>query len=219
VNRMEIKDNCREGLIKYSRKAFESLPALEKPAILDLGCGTGIVALELAELTNGKITAVDTDEEALNWFESKVKKLNLENRISIIHGSVFNVKIPANGFDIIIAEGLLNIVGFETGIKSFSNWLKKGGYFIIHDEFKDRDTKLKLIKKYKYELISTFDLDENVWWTNYCSILEQILNAEQEAADRKDDFVITFAPEISEMAMYRRDPSQFKSTYFILKKL
>ncbi|MCK5345188.1 MAG: hypothetical protein KAR20_17385, partial [Candidatus Heimdallarchaeota archaeon] len=79
--------------------------------------------------------------------------------------------------------------------------------------------KLRVIKKYKYELINTFELDENVWWKNYCSILEQILNAEKETAEDKNDFKRTFTQEISELSMYRKDPSQFKSVYFILRKL
>ena len=219
MKRQEIKDRCREGLLQYSRRAFESLPVIDKPEILDLGCGTGIVAFEMAKLTNGNITAVDSDIEALKWFESKVNDRNLQNRISIIRGSVFNVKIPLSGFDIIVAEGLLNIIGFETGVKSFSAWLKKGGYFIIHDELKRRENKLRVINKYHYKLINSYVLDEMVWWKHYCSILEDILNSEKASMKNENNFEKTYAMEISELALFRKKPDQFRSIYYVLKKL
>ena len=40
---------------RYTRKAFRLLPKLAKPRILDIGCGTGIPALELARLREGEI--------------------------------------------------------------------------------------------------------------------------------------------------------------------
>ncbi len=219
MNRQKIKDSCREGLLQYSRRAFELLPEIDKPEILDLGCGTGVVALELAKLTNGRITAVDNDVDALEWFEYKIKKENLEERITTIRGSVFNVSIPHNGFDIIVAEGLLNIIGFETGVKSFSAWLKKGGYFIIHDELKRRENKLRVINKYRYRLINSFVLDEMVWWKHYCSILEDILKSEKAAMNNDDNFEKTYAVEISELALFRKRPAQFRSIYYVLEKL
>ena len=219
MNRQKIKDSCREGLLQYSRRAFELLPEIDKPEILDLGCGTGVVALELAKLTNGRITAVDNDVDALEWFEYKIKKENLEERITTIRGSVFNVSIPHNGFDFIVAEGLLNIIGFETGVKSFSAWLKKGGYFIIHDELKRRENKLRVINKYRYRLINSFVLDEMVWWKHYCSILEDILKSEKAAMNNDDNFEKTYAVEISELALFRKRPAQFRSIYYVLEKL
>jgi cyclopropane fatty-acyl-phospholipid synthase-like methyltransferase len=219
MNRYEIKDRCREGLLQYSRRAIESLTLPDKPEILDLGCGTGVVALEIAEMTNGNVTAVDNDIDALEWFESKVNEMNLNERISIIRGSVFNVKIPDNGFDIIIAEGLLNVIGFETGVRSFSTWLKKGGYFIIHDELKRRENKLRIINKYKYRLINSFVLDERVWWKHYCSILEDILNSERVAIKNEKNFEQTFSVELSELALFRKKPAQFRSIYYVLKKI
>ena len=219
MNRYKIKDRCREGLLQYSLRAFESVALTEKPEILDLGCGTGVVALEIAKLTDGNITAVDNDIDALNWFESKIYKMNLGERISIKRGSVFNVKIPENGFDIIIAEGLLNIIGFETGVRAFSAWLKKGGYFIIHDELKRRENKLRIINKYKDKLVNSFVLDEKVWWEHYISILKEILNSEREAKQSDEEFEETYAVEISELALFRKDPASFRSIYYVLSKL
>jgi len=46
------KDLIRERLSKYTRKAFHILPKLDKPRILDIGCGSGVPTMELARLSD-----------------------------------------------------------------------------------------------------------------------------------------------------------------------
>ena len=49
------KDLVRKRLNKYTKKAFHLLPELDKPRILDIGCGSGVPTMELARLSNGEI--------------------------------------------------------------------------------------------------------------------------------------------------------------------
>jgi len=44
----EMKDHFRERLNKYTRRAFQMLPKVENPHILDIGCGSGVPTIELA---------------------------------------------------------------------------------------------------------------------------------------------------------------------------
>ena len=46
---------------------------------------------------------------------------------------------------------------------------------VIHDEKKDKNKKLGLITKYGYTLISQFELSDNLWWLEYYSPLEQLI--------------------------------------------
>ncbi|MCC7551348.1 MAG: class I SAM-dependent methyltransferase [Methanobacterium sp.] len=41
------KDAFRQPLIEYTIKAFNQLPPINHPKILDIGCGTGVPTLEL----------------------------------------------------------------------------------------------------------------------------------------------------------------------------
>ena len=65
------KDLVREHLNKYTRKAFQVLPKINNPTILDIGCGSGIPTLELARLSHGEILGIDIDQPALDKFTKK----------------------------------------------------------------------------------------------------------------------------------------------------
>lgn len=71
----EIKDNCRKELLKYLTKAISIIPIIENPRILDVGCGSGVPTLMIAEKFNGTITAIDTDTKSIDIFREKEKDL------------------------------------------------------------------------------------------------------------------------------------------------
>ena len=73
----QIKDKCREGLLTYLSEVFFQIPGIAYPKILDIGCGTGVPTIWLAENTNGIITAIDTNKHSLDRLQEKIsiKKL------------------------------------------------------------------------------------------------------------------------------------------------
>jgi len=73
MDRQLSRDTYRVNLLKYTRRAFETLPNMHNPQILDIGCGTGIPTLALAEMSDGQIVAVDIDQRALDVLNEKVK--------------------------------------------------------------------------------------------------------------------------------------------------
>ena len=219
MNKHEIRDECRANFNKYTRKAYSSFPEIENPNILDLGCGTGVPGLDLASLTGGTVTAVDTEADCLEWFRNKISSSKYQDRITIIQDSVLNVNFPENSFDIILAEGLLNVIGFEKGMKLFPKYLKTNGYFMIHDDALNREEKLQIIEQFHFELVTSFFLDENVWWTEFYSCLEkQIPEFEKKNTGNKEAGSL-FNTEKSEIKMYHTDPTLFRSVYYVLRKI
>jgi len=217
--RLEINDACRGNFLKYTRKAFEAIPVIKKPGILDLGCGTGVPTLEIAGLTDGKIIAVDTDKECVEWLEEKIRRQNYQDRISVIRKSVLKIDPPEHSFDIILAEGLFNIIGFEKGLSHFVKFLKPNGYFMIHDDFRYMDNKQKTIDKHKLQLVTSFVLDKTVWWNEYCSCLEKKIDDFEKEWDEQVNTNRLFRQEKSELAMYRKNPETWRSVYLVLKKV
>lgn len=209
----KIKDNCRAGLLKYLEKAVTLLPRTDNPKILDIGCGTGVPTIWFAENYGGKITAIDTDDQALEWFRKKIIISNLEESVTVTNVSFFDMRPEPLYYDIILAEGFLNVVGFVQGFVKVFDLLKEGGYFLIHDEYKDHEMKCEFIIKHGCELTGTIFLDETVWWNDYYRQLETEINS--PSTFRMKHF---FDSEIKEIESYKLNPALFKSLYYIVKK-
>ncbi len=98
--------------------------------ILDAGCGNDITSPAVFNAVGGTLTGVDINESAVIRFRRKVSALGLDDRITIIHGSILKPGVLDTKFDIVMAEGLLNVIGFRKGLPVQVNYLKKPG---LHD--------------------------------------------------------------------------------------
>src|SRR3972149_7984901 len=166
-------DIFRKNLNKYSRKAFNIIPKINKPDILDIGCGSGVCIIELARLTDGKIVAIDIDEVQLEKLSAKLKELFLEDRVKVLNCSMFNMDFPNESFDIIWAEGSIYAIGFNNGLKNWMRFLKPNGYLVVHDEKERVSKKIKDIAKNEYQLINHFILSKKIWWNEYYKPIEE----------------------------------------------
>jgi len=211
LSKYKIKDNCRKNLSKYTIKAFSSIPKINNPLILDMGCGTGVPILAIMEICNGFFYAVDSDESCLNLLKEKVTSLKYTNRINIINASIFDLDLFNVDFDIILADGLLNVIGFEKGMSVLLRYLKNFGYLVLHDELINVTKKGEIFKKNNLKLINSFELNEDIWWNEYYSCLEKSIEYFNNDA--------IFKSEINEILHFKKDPTLFKSIYYVLHYL
>lgn len=208
-----IRDRCRQGLLKHLAAAYGRVPQGRDQEILDLGCGTGVPTLWVTEHSQGNITALDPDREALDWLELKCLDAGLSARITTVCSSFNYHDFGKKQFDIIIAEGFFNVIGFRNGFSGVIKLLKPGGYMIIHDEISDREVKKSLFEQYGCNLIWSGQLDEKVWWDDYYSRLEAEINTPGNSRLRP-----YFQGDIAEIELYRNDPSRFRSVYYLIRK-
>ena len=122
--RFQGKDKIRRRLLKYTRKAFWMLPEMDRPRILDIGCGSGISTLELARLNQGEIVAIDIDQPALDKFDIRIRQAGLTDRIRSVNCSMFDMDFTDESSDIIWSEGSIYAVGFERGLREWKRFLK-----------------------------------------------------------------------------------------------
>jgi len=210
----QIKDNCRKGLIKHLKKAFSTIPIFDNPVILDIGCGTGVPTLWISDNYSGPITAIDTDADSLEWLQKKIHNKNLQNKITTLNTSFFNFKSKPDYFDVILAEGFLNIVGFERGFPKMIELLKRNRHLIIHDEYKDHEIKCNFITNNHCKVVDTLYLDENIWWDDYYRQLE--IEIRSIYIDQIKDL---FKSDLKEIEYFKTDSSPFRSIYYIVEKL
>jgi len=73
--------------------------------ILDIGTGTGLIALMLAQKTNEKITAIEIDEPTFEQALYNVSNSNFSSNINLINSSIQNfAKNETSKYDLIISN-------------------------------------------------------------------------------------------------------------------
>ncbi len=90
---------CLEGL----EELIETCRGSRDPLVLDVGTGTGILAIAAAALGARQVVAVDTDPQACAAARENLALHAWADRIQIVHGSVEAVR-PASRFDLILAN-------------------------------------------------------------------------------------------------------------------
>lgn len=213
------KYRIRSKLLKYTRQALAVLPPIDRPRILDIGCGSGIPTLELARLCNGEITGIDIDEKSLDELRGEADRAGLADRVKILKCSVNDMKFPVQSFDIIWSEGSVFTVGFENGLREWKRLLKPGGFMVVHDEEGDIEEKLQLVKAYGYKLLKHIILDKNTWWQEYFAPLEQLVNktlAEHDDIEKIPEIVESDRREIE---WFDNNPRGNSSVYFIMQSV
>ncbi len=154
----------------------------------DIGCGTGGQTMVLAQHTPGHIKGIDLFPGFIDRFNFNAGKLNLQDRIKGIVGSMDNLSFQDEELDLIWSEGAIYNIGFERGLNEWRKFLKTGGYIAISeaswfteerpseiDEFwqnayPEIDTipnKVAQVQKAGYIPVATFILPENCWTEHF----------------------------------------------------
>jgi ubiquinone/menaquinone biosynthesis C-methylase UbiE len=205
-------------LIKYTRKAFNLLPTLKNPHILDVGCGTGVPTIELAILSGGDVIGIDIDETALDILQAKLMEMRLNNKVGIIRKSILNMDFPDESFDIIWSEGSTGILGFKKSIRFFYRWLKPQGILVIHDEDKDKDLKLELLSKNGYQVLSQFEISANIWWQEYYAPLQLLITEFQNTHPHDTELLKELNKDQNEISRCKSNPILMSSFFIIMQK-
>lgn len=216
INSELQKDRLRERFNKYTRKAFQMLPELDNPKILDIGCGTGVPTMELARLSNGQITGLDISQPLLDELKRKAEKAGFSDRVKTVKCSLFEMDFPDESVDIIWAEGSIAVIGFERGLKAWRRLLKSRGFLVVHDEIGNLQKNLELISRCGYELFGHFTVTEETWWRDYCEPLEKRIPELRINYSDDPEALAVLDKEQQEVEMFKRRPTG--SVFFVMQK-
>jgi SAM-dependent methyltransferase len=227
------------GRIGYTRQAYRLLPPLDRPNILDLGCGPGVPTLELARLSRGVVTGMDTHQPYLDELTASANRAGLSEHIRTINRSMRDLDFPPGSFDVIWAEGSIWIVGFENGLREWRALIRPRGFLVVHEwiwpdnnppeevrahwaemnpGIKTLAASLEIVAASGYHLIGHFLLPENAWWAAYYQPLEQRL-AQLRRKYREDPAALeVIDKEQREVDLYRKYPAWYGSAFFVMEK-
>jgi ubiquinone/menaquinone biosynthesis C-methylase UbiE len=214
----QINDVFRQELSKYTKKAYQYLPKLQSSKILDVGCGTGVPTLQLAQLNTGEILGIDVNQFAIDWLNKKILKNGLSERVKTRNCSITNMEFKDQSFDIIWSEGSIYKIGFLNGLKKWRHLLKNGGFLVVHDRIIGKKKDLEKISQLGYKLISQFELPKDSWRKEYFEPLEKELKKIYVTVTDKEVLqeIEKFQNEIDSL---KADPKGCYSGFYIMQKI
>jgi ubiquinone/menaquinone biosynthesis C-methylase UbiE len=211
-------EELRARFIKYTRKAFCMLPKLDKPRILDIGCGSGAPTIELARLSGGEIIGIDTDQSSLDQLNRKIDEEGFSNRAKAVKLSIFDMDFPDESFDVIWSEGSIPAIGFEKGLNEWRRLLKPNGFLVIHDEVQNMLDRLSRMPSLGYRLVGYFSLPEDAWWTEFYRPLERRIDDLRGKCGNDPEALKLLRKFQNEIDMVKGNPRMFASAFCIVQK-
>jgi len=122
-------ETAQNNKIKHIIKKLNIQP---NQRVLDIGCGWGSLAIDIAKNTNCEVTGITISENQFNYCKKKVKELNLENQVSF---KLIDYRQLNEKFDRIVSIGMFEHVGRKF-YKNFFNQIVKllndDGVSLIH---------------------------------------------------------------------------------------
>ena len=100
--------------------------------VLDIGCGWGSLAIDVAKSAQCEVTGITLSENQFKYCTQKAKELNLENQLTF---KLMDYRELNDKFDRIVSVGMFEHVGrkfYNKFFKQIDNLLDKDGVSLIH---------------------------------------------------------------------------------------
>jgi ubiquinone/menaquinone biosynthesis C-methylase UbiE len=111
---------------EYRHALYEKVDMKNKKNILDVGCGTGAVTMDIARSTTGNVTGIDIDLEKLEEAERVLS--NIPN-IKLMEADVLNLPFEDETFDLVVFNVvLIYIKDQQKAINEMTRVTEKGGF-------------------------------------------------------------------------------------------
>ena len=212
----------------------------EESRIVDIGCGTGGQTMVLAQHTLGNVRGVDLFPTFINQLNSNANKLNLQERVKGIVGSMDDLPFQQEEIDLIWSEGAIYNIGFERGLSEWRKFIKTGGYIAVSevswfteerpteidefwmDAYPEIDTipnKVEQMQKAGYIPVATFILPEECWTEHFFApqVSAQEVFLKKYAGNKTaKDFI---ANQQNETQLYYKYKEYYGYVFYIGKKI
>jgi len=100
--------------------------------VLDLATGTGDQAIAIAKRVDAKVQGIDISEAMLEVGKQKIKKLRMEDRITLDPGDAEDIQFPDLSFEAAtISFGVRNFASLSDGLNEIFRVLTKGGRIFV----------------------------------------------------------------------------------------
>lgn len=123
----ETTQMCSILLDKYMRSDYK---------VLDVGCGTGILAIIAAKLGARDVEAIDIDEVAVRVAKENIQINKQTENIKVYQGILSDLKPEEHSFNIVVANIIANVIVDLSSLIPY--YLEKNSFFITSGIIKER---------------------------------------------------------------------------------
>ena len=225
--------------LAFTRKAYEMLPRMERPRILDIGCGRGGPTLELARLSGGEVVGLDIDQRSLDELAARAEAAGLSHCVRAVKGSMLALDLPPERFDVIWSEGSIQFIGFGRGLAEWHRFIRAGGFLVVHvGTWLRPDPPAEIVRYWSsgrlatrtageytaqiaaggYELVGHFPLPEEFWWLDYYAPLQARVLELRKAHTGDQEVQEALNRQQREIDVYRRHAEWAGSAYYLMRK-
>ncbi len=208
--------------------------------IADIGCGTGVASIFLANQLNANITAVDFLPEFIDVLEQTAKSEGLSNNIKTLVCSMDSLPFDDEEYDVIWSEGAIYNIGFERGANEWKHFLKQDGLLILSEitwltedrpaeiqnhwdsEYPEIDTasaKIRVLEKAGYSPVAYFVLPKDCWLDNYYQPMQSRFPSFLERNKNSNSAQAIVEAEKNEIDLYERYKDYLSYGVYIAKKI
>ena len=125
-------DSLKQAQLNKMDRLSDKLSLSKNDKVLDIGCGWGSLAIDIAKSSNCEVTGITLSENQFNYCKKRAKELNLENQLNF---KLIDYRELNEKFDRIVSVGMFEHVGRKFYGKFFSQvekLLKDDGVSLIH---------------------------------------------------------------------------------------
>ena len=128
-NENDTLEEAQNNKIQHIIKKLNIKP---NQKVLDIGCGWGSLAIDIAKSTQCEVTGITLSENQFNYCVKKTKELNLENQVTF---KLIDYRQLNEKFDRIVSVGMFEHVGrkfYKNYFKQVEKLLFQDGISLIH---------------------------------------------------------------------------------------
>jgi SAM-dependent methyltransferase len=103
----------------------DALDVRRGDTVVDVGCGSGILAIIAAKLGAGRVFGVDAAPDVVEVAGENAKRHGVDDRVTFLHGDLFDPLPPGTAADVVIGD----VSGVPDSLAAASGWFptKQGG--------------------------------------------------------------------------------------------
>lgn len=230
------------GSEEQTEKAIKlaNLDKSKKLRIADIGCGTGAVALQLAQSLNAKVTAVDFLPAFIEVLKDNSESQGFSESINPLVCSMEKLPFSENEFDVIWSEGAIYNMGFENGVRYWKQFIKPGGILAVSEitwitgsrpkdieeywveeypEVGTASSKFRVLEDHGYSPVGYFVLPEECWLENYYRPIHDHIPEFLKRHDGNKIAASIIDAKKKEVETYRKYKSYYSYGFYIARKI